>query len=168
MPGGAAEVYEPAALTIVTGSIHVANSQRDVGATTSWGYSNTSTTIMNSMSIVLGNAARMIGAGAISNLHLPALQAREDCEIVGIADSGLTLTCAFDDPGQSLATETIDTTLPPATPLTNPAQAWTAWTSAFQKRSSGEGMRPRASCRPSSSGTCSQSRCAARWLKSIC
>ncbi len=29
----------------------------------------------------------MIGAGAISNLHLPAIQAREDCEIVCIADA---------------------------------------------------------------------------------
>jgi UDP-N-acetylglucosamine 3-dehydrogenase len=31
----------------------------------------------------------MIGAGAISNLHLPALAAREDCEIVAIADANL-------------------------------------------------------------------------------
>lgn len=31
----------------------------------------------------------MIGAGAISNLHLPAIAAREDCEIVCIADGNL-------------------------------------------------------------------------------
>jgi predicted dehydrogenase len=31
----------------------------------------------------------MIGAGAISNLHLPAIAAREDCEIVCIADANL-------------------------------------------------------------------------------
>jgi len=31
----------------------------------------------------------MIGAGAISNLHLPAIQAREDCEIVCIADANI-------------------------------------------------------------------------------
>ena len=31
----------------------------------------------------------MIGAGAISNLHLPAIAAREDCEIVCLADGNL-------------------------------------------------------------------------------
>lgn len=85
------KVSLPATLTIVTGSIHVANSARDSGASNaSWGIGALSSTIMNSMSIVLGNAAMNIQLG---NEAQQGLETGPDMIVLGgRINGGLTIS----------------------------------------------------------------------------
>src|SRR6185295_192923 len=41
-------------------------------------------------------------------------------QIVAVADSGLTVTCDFEDPANTFTTETIDASSPPLVPRTSP------------------------------------------------
>lgn len=56
------QIVLPAALTISTGSLHVANSGRDL-APASWGITGTTATILNNMTIILGNTSLNIQLG---------------------------------------------------------------------------------------------------------